>query len=317
MKMKYWKAVLAGSMLAGGMVALSACSGSAETGVRDGNPYFRLDWDNTPKNPDPPAPDPDEDTPSNQITFNGDEYDIYGNICPTWAVNTDTGRMFYLTNCTGDLAITDPGGGGKTFTGGSSGDIADASTIGSVEIDWAGRPIYPLTPIIPGSFEDSLQDELARGFGDDALPIDPALSAFDLLTEYEMLDLDPSDPAYETTISIAWRFNAIDDHFGDVMLHLRTDQVILPPSLYNVQYEMYIKNDVDDGLPGYVRARLRGDLNAVLAYLADMGYEQITVQDELRGTEETVGANQDTRQISWNGVQVPGLFADPTPDGIN
>ena len=151
---------------------------------------------------------------------------------------------------------------------------------------------------------------------DDALPIDPALSAFDLLTQFGMLDQDPSDPAYGTPADLAWRFNAIDDHFADLMFHLRTDQVILPPSLYNVQYEMYIKNDMNDGLPGYVRVRLRGGLNAVLAYLTDMGFADITVQDELRGTEETVGADQDTRQISWNGIPVAGFFADQTPDGI-
>ena len=162
--MRFFKEVLTGSMFLGGIVALSACSGSWKVTIPTpvGPLIIEGDHDDNPKNPDPPAPDPDQDTPSDQITLNGDEYDIYGSDCPTWAVNSNTGRMFYLTNCSGDLAITAPGGGGNG-TGGSSGITGDASTIGSVQsVGWAGQPI---DPVIRGSFEDALQDEISRGFG--------------------------------------------------------------------------------------------------------------------------------------------------------
>jgi len=294
--MKYWKAALAGSVFAGAMVALSACAGTTTLRVTvPGVGTGEIIIEQPPKNANPPAPDPDEDTPTNQISHNGKTYDVYGSNCPTWAVNTKTGRMFYIASCNGDLAITAPAGG-------SGGFLTGVTPIGD--------------PVIPGSIEDELQQEINRGFGQNALPIDMNRSAFDLLTQFANIDQDPSDPTYGTPVDMAWRFNALNDHFADLMLHLRTDQVILPPALYNVQYEMYIKNDMEDGLPGYVRVRMLGELNAVLAYLADMGYEEITVDDEIRGTVETVGADQDTRQISWNGLQVPGLFADPTPNGI-
>ena len=302
------------STLVLGFSLLYGCSGTFDASAQAPGVRIGMGYTDNPKNPQIPKPLKGQE-PDREITLFGQTWDVYGSAdCPSWAQGQTNGKWLYLTCPEGDPRVQYGPGSGRFV--GTEIQTADVGAIDAYNLN-PQQSAGGMRPVNGGGFNlpDAIADQLARGFGDDALPPPADATVFELLTMYGLLDHEPTDPDFSVAAHAAWRFNNVDDHFADIVLHMRSDLTILPPTLYDVQYELYSRDNPDDALPGYFRVRIKGELNAVLAYLADMGFTEITVDDELRGTTETIAVDQDTRLISWDGVPT-SLYADPTPDGI-